>query len=118
MQVCYDYPPPPAVSAIRGPYPANFPKSASPVSWSPRTFQINPRNQPPNNNSKQRHPAPPRFLNSLDPTFRSSLDPNYAHSWNNWNMYHVSPHNMYTNYNYNPGMVSSVTNMSIIFRKL
>ncbi|CAI6357219.1 unnamed protein product [Macrosiphum euphorbiae] len=101
MQVCYDYPPPTAVSGIRGPHQANFSKSPSPVSWPPRTFQINPRNQPPNINSKQRHPTPPRYRNPSDPSYP------FSQSWNNWNMYQMSPHNMYANYNYTPGMVPS-----------
>lgn len=109
MQVCYDYPPPPVIPAIRGPHPANFPKSQSPVSWPPRTFQLNLRNQPPNNNSKHRHPTP-RFHTSME-----TLYP-YAHSWNNWNMYQLSSQNMYNNYNYTPGMVSSII-IPIIFRK-
>lgn len=102
MQVCYDYPPPSAVSAVRGPYQANFSKSSSPVSWPPRTFQINPRNQPPNTNAKQRHPTPPRYRSPSDPSYP------FAQSWNNWNMYQMSPHNMYANYNYTPGMVSNI----------
>ncbi|KAE9544096.1 hypothetical protein AGLY_001785 [Aphis glycines] len=101
MQVCYDFPPPTAVSGIRGPHQANFSKSPSPVSWPPRTFQINPRNQPPNINSKQRHPTPPRYRNPSDPSYP------FSQSWNNWNMYQMSPHNVYTNYNYTPGMVPS-----------
>ncbi|VVC42517.1 Hypothetical protein CINCED_3A018464 [Cinara cedri] len=102
MQVCYDYPPPSAVSAIpRAPHQPNFAKSSSPVSWHPRTFQINPRNQPPNASSKQRHPTPPRYRSPPDPTYP------FAQSWNNWNMYQMSPHNMYTHYNYPPGMVPS-----------
>lgn len=104
MQVCYDFPPPTAVSGIRGPHQANFSKSPSPVSWPPRTFQINPRNQPPNINSKQRHPTPPRYRNPSDPSYP------FSQSWNNWNMYQMSPHNVYTNYNYTPGMVSYIIN--------
>lgn len=106
MQVCYDYPPPTPVSAIpRGPHQPNFAKSSSPVSWTPRTFQINPRNQPPNASSKPRHPTPPRY--------RSPPDSNYPYgqTWNNWNMYQMSPHNMYNNYNYSPGMVNSINKM-------
>lgn len=102
MQVCYDYPPPSAVSAVRGPHPPNFSKSSSPVSWPPRTFQINPRNQPPNTSSKPRHPTPPRYRSPADHTYP------FAQSWNNWNMYQMSPHNMYANYNYSPGMVSII----------
>lgn len=105
MQVCYDFPPPPsAISTIRGPHQANFPKSSSPVSWPPRTFPVNPRHQPPNTNSKPRHSTPPRYRNPSDPNYP------FAQSWNNWNMYQMSPHNMYANYNYAPGMVSNIYN--------
>lgn len=103
MQVCYDYPPPSVVSAVRGPHQANFSKASSPVSWHPRTFQINPRNQPPNTNSKQRQPTPPRYCNPSDTSYP------FATPWNNWNMYQMSSHNMYANYNYSPGVVSSIS---------
>ncbi|XP_050527462.1 uncharacterized protein LOC126897706 isoform X2 [Daktulosphaira vitifoliae] len=106
MQVCHDYPPPPpppppAVTAIRGPHQTGFSKSPSPVSWPPRTFQINnPRSQPPpNNSSKQRHPTPPRFRSPPDAGFP------FTQTWNSWNMYQMSPQNVYTNYNYNPGVM-------------
>ncbi|XP_050426155.1 uncharacterized protein LOC126836628 isoform X2 [Adelges cooleyi] len=114
MQVCHDYPPPAGppppptpqvISAIRGPHQASFTKSPSPVSWPPpRTFQINnPRSQapppPPNSATKQRHPTPPRFRSPPD----AGLP--FPQSWNSWNMYQMSPQNMYTNYNFSPSVV-------------
>lgn len=105
MQVCYDYPPPPsAVAAIRTPHQANFSKSnfSNPSPWHSSPYQLNPRNPPPPPSSKQRHPTP---------RYRSPSDPSYPYTqpWNNWNMYQMAPHNMYTNYNYTPGVVSSIT---------
>lgn len=104
MQVCYDFPPPSSVSTVRGPHQANFSKSSSPVSWPPHTtFQMNPRHQSPNASSKPRHSTPPRYRSPPDSSYP------FTQSWNNWNMYQMSPHNVYANnYNYAPSMVSNI----------
>lgn len=105
MQVCYDYPPPPStVSAVRVPHQAHLSKSnfSSSGSWTSSPYQLNPRNQPPLPSLKQRHSTPPRYRSPSDPSYP------YTQSWNNWNMYQMAPHNMYTNYNYTPGVVSSI----------